>query len=123
MTKPLALIIEDDHKLGEIFSLSLQAAEFETELAADGQTARRRLAELQPAVVVLDLHLPFVSGETLLREIRADRRLAATRIIVTTADALLAERLRGQADLVLLKPVSPAQLRDLASRLRPKTEK
>lgn len=122
MTKPLALIIEDDHKLSDIFSLSLQAAAFETEIVSDGERARQRLAELQPALVVLDLHLPFVSGETLLQEIRADRRLAVTRIIVTTADALLAERLRGKADLVLLKPVSPAQLRDLASRLRPKAE-
>jgi CheY-like chemotaxis protein len=119
MEKPLALIIEDDQKLADIFSLSLQAAEFLTEIVANGQIALARLAEIVPAVVVLDLHLPHVSGEKILRQIRGDKRLAQTRIMLATADALMAEELRGEADLVLLKPISPTQLRDLAARLRP----
>lgn len=119
MNKPLALIIEDDQKLADIFSLSLQAAEFETEIAADGQTALSRLAEIIPAVVILDLHLPQVSGEKILKKIRADERLAQTRVMLATADAFMAEGLRADADLVLLKPISPTQLRDLAARLRP----
>jgi CheY-like chemotaxis protein len=119
MEKPLALIIEDDQKLADIFSLSLQAAEFLTEIVANGQIALTRLAEIVPAVVVLDLHLPHVSGEKILQQIRGDKRLAQTRIMLATADALMAEELRGEADLVLLKPISPTQLRDLAARLRP----
>jgi CheY-like chemotaxis protein len=120
MEKPLALIIEDDQKLADIFSLSMQAAEFQTEIVANGQAALTRLAEIVPAVVVLDLHLPQVSGEKILQQIREDERLAQkTRVMLATADALMAEELRGEADLVLLKPISPAQLRDLAARLRP----
>jgi two-component system KDP operon response regulator KdpE len=119
MEKSLALIIEDDQKLGDIFSLSLQAAEFETEIVTDGKVALARLAATRPDLVVLDLHLPHVSGEKILQHIRADVRLANTRVMLVTADALMAEGLLGEADLVLLKPISPAQLRDLASRLRP----
>jgi CheY-like chemotaxis protein len=77
------------------------------------------LANLTPALVVLDLHLPHVSGKTLLRQIRADERLRETRVILTTADALMAAHLDEEADVVLLKPVSVTQLRDLATRLRP----
>ena len=116
---PLALIIEDDEKLAKLFSFAMQAAEFETETIADGKTALTRLQNTLPAIVVLDLHLPFVSGNKILRQIKADERLANTRVMVTTADAMLAENLRDIADLVLLKPISVNQLRDLAARLRP----
>ena len=119
MTNPFALIIEDDPDLATIFAEALQMAEFETEIVSDGQAALGRLAATTPAVVVLDLHLPHVSGPKILQQIRADRRLAKTRVLLATADALMAESLRREADLVLLKPISFHQLRDLAKRLRP----
>ncbi len=119
MTKPLALIIEDDENQADIFTLALQSAEFETETIMDGKVALTRLSEVVPAVVVLDLNLPHVSGDKILHQIRADERLADTRVMLATANALLAESLREESDIVLLKPISPTQLRDLASRLRP----
>jgi len=119
MTKPLALIIEDDRKLGDIFSLALRSAEFETEVVHDGAKALTRLAAIVPAIIVLDMHLPHVSGKEILSRIQADERFAQTRVIITTADALIAEDLHDDTDLVLLKPVSVTQLRDMASRLRP----
>lgn len=78
-----------------------------------------RLAVISPALVVLDLHLPSFSGIDILRHIRADERLAETRVILATADAIMADSLREESDLVLLKPISVTQLRDLAIRLRP----
>jgi len=119
MTKPLALIIEDDPRLAGIFTYVLQAAGFEAEMIRDGQTAKDRLGDTTPALVVLDLQLPHVSSEALLRQIRTDERLARTRVMLATADALMAESLRMEADLVLLKPISFSQLRDLAAQLRP----
>ena len=119
MTQPTAWIIEDDPKLAFIFAKALEAAEFETVTAADGRAAQELLSGSPPAVIVLDLHLPYLSGKDLLHLIQADDRFDQTRIILATADALLADSLRDEADLVLLKPISPAQLRDLASRLRP----
>ncbi|MBN1991914.1 MAG: response regulator transcription factor [Anaerolineae bacterium] len=120
MANPLAFIIEDDDKLATIFAEALRMAEFETEVVQDGHTALTRLANTTPAVVVLDLHLPHVSGQEILQQIRGDERLAKTRIILATADALMAEHLRQKADLVLIKPISFSQLRDLSARLRPR---
>jgi DNA-binding response OmpR family regulator len=118
MNKPLALIVEDDPQLSRIFSLSLQD-EFEIEIIPDGEAALARLALVIPAILLLDLHLPGVSGKKVFKSVQADERLENTRIIVCTADASEAEVLREEADIVLLKPVSPVQLRVLASRLRP----
>jgi DNA-binding response OmpR family regulator len=119
MTEPSALIVEDDADLSEIFREALSAAEFSTEVIRDGQVAQARLLEIVPTVVILDLHLPHVSGETLLKQIRATPQLNATRVVITTADAVAAEFLRDSADFVMVKPISYVQLRDLAKRLNP----
>jgi len=119
VTKPLALIIEDDPQLSTIVSITLQA-DFEIETCTDGNTGLERLAQTIPNVVVLDLNLPGASGRKILQNIRADQRLAKTRVILTTADERQAEFLRDEADITLLKPVSPGQLRELAIRLRSK---
>jgi CheY-like chemotaxis protein len=71
---------------------------------------------MTPHLVVLDLHLPGISGVEVLRQINADQRFAGMRVVITTADVQLAETLRDAADLILLKPVSYRQLADLASR-------
>ena len=116
MTKPFAIIIEDDPTLNEIISITLQAY-FETESFKDGLQAIQRLEQVIPRLIVLDLHLPNTSGAEILAAIRADERLVDTRVILTTADVRQAEMLREKADIVLLKPVSPVQLRELAMRL------
>ncbi len=117
MSKPLAIIIEDDPDLSEIFSVSLRSGGFDTEMIRDGQAAVERLAGAPPSIIVLDLHLPRVDGATILGKIRADERFAKTAVIVASADAQVADSLRSKADLVLLKPVSVDQLRDLAKRM------
>jgi len=116
MSKPLALIIEDDPEIANILSISLEN-EFQIEIILDGNKALARLAEVVPALIMLDLYLPHVSGMDIFTKIRSDARLKTTKVIVCTADALHAETLRSQADLVLLKPISPLQVRELASRV------
>lgn len=117
MAIPLILIIEDDAKLSEIFSLTLQASGYRTEGVADGAMALTRLSEMIPDLVVLDLHLPHVAGPEILRYIRADARLAHLRVLLVTADDRLAETIEDHDSLTLLKPISPEQLSLLAARL------
>jgi DNA-binding response OmpR family regulator len=117
MATPLVLIVEDDAKLSEIFSLTLQAAGYQTECVMDGAVALACLAEIVPDLVVLDLHLPNVAGPDILRHIRADARLAQLPVLLVTADERLAETLDDHASLTLLKPISPEQLSVLATRL------
>ena len=119
MTQPLALIIEDDENLAAIFAEALFAAQFNAEVIQDGEIALARLEAVIPELVILDLHLPQVSGRNILKKIRSNARLANTRVILATADPIVAESLREDADVVLIKPISFSQLRDLAARLRP----
>ncbi len=119
MSNPIALIVEDDADLANIFAEALQAARYDTDIIRTGDRAMARLKTGMPDVVVLDLHLPGESGMEILKQIRADAHLARTRVIVASADPVMAESLNDQADLVLIKPISFSQLRDLANRLNP----
>ena len=118
MSNRLALIIEDAADLAVIFAEAVRAAGFRPEIIRTGDAALERLAVIVPDIVVLDLHLPHVAGTTILQRIRSDARLVQTKVIIATADPRMAEPFDGAADLVLLKPISFSQLRDLAARLR-----
>jgi CheY-like chemotaxis protein len=117
MSKPLALIVEDDPHLSRIFSITLSET-FETETVTDGSQALERLKEVVPHLLVLDINLPGVSGAEILHAVRSTERLGAVRVILATADSRQAHDLQDKADIVLLKPISPAQLRDLSNRLK-----
>jgi len=119
MQTPLALIIEDDRDLVEIYSIALQRAGYEIEACISGDQAQTRLAETIPALIVLDLQLPGVSGMDLFAMIRQDTRLSETRVIIATASPGRIEHQREEVDLILVKPISVNQLRDLAARLKP----
>jgi CheY-like chemotaxis protein len=116
MEKPLVLIVEDDPIQSQIFKIALRN-DFVVETFLDGASASARLSEVTPALVLLDLNLPGTSGRKLLTQIREDKRIANIRVILTTADEQQADILHNDADLVLLKPISPKQLRELSKRL------
>jgi DNA-binding response OmpR family regulator len=114
------LIIEDDPDLSEIFSRALAAAGYEVEILRDGAEARERLNNTVPDIILLDLHLPNVSGVELLSQIHSNDKLKNVPLVVTTADARLGESLTETVDFVLIKPISYTQLREITARLKPK---
>lgn len=119
MTKPQALVIEDDYGLADILSAALTVAGYDVTIVRHGKTARELLAVETPHLITLDLHLPGVNGMTLLKQIRRDERLAKTYVMLVTADARLAQTMQDDVTLVLVKPVTYSQLNLLAQRLLP----
>lgn len=117
--KHLALVIEDEIQLAGIYSRALDLAGYRTHAIFDGQEAIDHLHVTSdaPNLVILDLNLPLFPGKDILRYIRADARFSKTRVILATSDsAAVAGEVEAKSDIVLLKPISVSQLRDLASR-------
>lgn len=114
--QPYGLVVEDDTDLVTIFSQALRTAGYATDVCQSGSEALAKLEQAAPRVLVLDLHLPEVSGVDILKRVKADGRYSDTHVIVATADPLLADTLRDMTDLVLIKPVSYAQLSDMVTR-------
>ena len=117
----LALIIEDDEDLASIFAEALRGVGFEIEHVADGKIAEERLKNgIPPYLILLDMHLPHVSGgDLLMNVIKKDDHLNKTMVIITTADARMGDAYSDHVDFVLIKPISFVQLRDLTKRLKP----
>ena len=117
MSNKLAFVIEDDFDGSMVFAKAVEANGLEPEQIMTGNRALERIAESVPTLVVLDLHLPVVPGPDILKKIRADERLHETLVVVVTADPRMADLIREEADLVLLKPTTFSQVRDLVGRL------
>ena len=117
MDKPTALVVEDNVDAAHIFDQALQAAGFEVQVACTGRQSLTILSSAAPDLVILDIALPDVSGIDILKTIRSASHLSKTRIIMATAFPRLAQKLCNGADVVLLKPVPYAKLRDLSRQL------
>ena len=120
--KPLALVIEDSKDVALVFHTAMERAGYTVETIYDGSVALERLAEVIPDLIVLDLHLPGVSGEQILKHIHLDTRLEKVKVIVATADSNWAEKLANDSTISMLKPISFMQLRQIAERLKPQDE-
>lgn len=122
MERPLALIVEDEPDIVALYRHVLEMAGYRTEIAFHGQVAIERLSNSQPAIVILALVLPGVSGKEILSLIRQDERLSQTKVIVVTAYAHIVESLSVEPDLVLFKPVGMEQFTDLIERFHLKEQ-
>ena len=121
MTQPFALIIEDDSRLGKIFEAALQRAGFETALDANGDKYAAFLNAQKPAILILDMHLPFASGPEILAEVRAEPRWAQIPVIIVTADLFLAKSFEAKGEQVLLKPFTTSRLAEVTAQFLPKS--
>lgn len=121
MSNPLALIIEDNVELGYIYAASLETLNFDIEHIEDGKDALDRLdSDNIPRLIILDMNLPRVSGHYIYKRIRSDERYAETPVIIATANTLIAEALQSEIigiDRLLVKPVSPSQLRKVVQEM------
>lgn len=117
VSKPLALIVEDEYDISIVFAMAIEAAGFETEIIRDGMAALSWLASAEPDLVLLDLNLPGVDGTGILKHIRDDPRLAKVTVAVVTAYSHRAKSIHDDADWVFFKPVSFGDLRDMAARI------
>jgi DNA-binding response OmpR family regulator len=103
------LVVDDEANIRELCRLYLEQEGFAVVEAADGLEAGRMVAELQPALVVLDLMLPGKSGFEICKELRA----MDIPVIMLTARGDEVDKILGLelgAEDYLTKPFSPREL-------------
>lgn len=104
------LIVDDEPSLIEVTQAYLEREGLDVYAAASGQEGLALAEQHQPALIVLDLMLPDMSGEEVCREIRSR---SDTPILMLTAKSSESERVAGLelgADDYLIKPFSPREL-------------
>jgi DNA-binding response OmpR family regulator len=102
------LLVEDDSDLATLYRGVLRMAGFECLCASDGWNALRMVDDERPDLVVLDIHLPGLRGDEILREMASrDETRDIPVVVVTGSDIALAVR---QAKQILRKPCPPERL-------------
>jgi signal transduction histidine kinase/ActR/RegA family two-component response regulator len=101
------LVVDDEPPIAALIVERLGALGVEAEAVGDGRTAMRRLREARWDAVTLDVLMPGMSGLDVLREIRADPRLAVIPVVIVSVFSAR-EALAGE--LVVSKPIDAEQL-------------
>jgi DNA-binding response OmpR family regulator len=115
MSMPQAVIVEDDFKLSELYKTVLEQCQYETTIIGSGREAQKKFQTSVPKLIVLDVHLPYISGLDILKELQEDERFNNTLIIIVTADVYTANNLERKVKNVILKTYGINKLRRLAT--------
>lgn len=111
------LIVDDEPDVLLLLRVNLEAAGYQTVLAADGETALNRIDESQPDVVLLDIMMPVMDGWGVLRVL--SERDDAPRVVVVSAkssDRDIVRALTSGALDYVTKPFDPDDLVGVVAR-------
>ncbi len=115
--EPLVLVVDDDPALCALIVEALEPEALRCAVAHDGRTALDMAVSQRPDLIVLDLLLPELSGEEVLRRLGADHRTRYIPVVLVTANSSieqLVRLLRAGADDYITKPFD---LDELAARV------
>jgi two-component system phosphate regulon response regulator PhoB len=114
------LIVEDDPGSAEAFVPILVSLGHDVRVAVDAESALLEIERRMPAMLLVDLHLPIVSGIDFLRQVRG-RHHADVPAAMMTADYLLDDRLTRELEALAVplyfKPLWEEDLAEIVERL------
>jgi len=111
------LIVDDEPDVLLLLRVNLEAAGYQTVLAADGETALIKIDESEPDVVLLDIMMPVMDGWGVLRALAERDR--APRVVVVSAkssDRDIVRALTAGALDYVTKPFDPDDLVEIVGR-------
>lgn len=110
----VALVVEDDEHIAHLLQFMLQRAGYQVALQRDGRAAQAYIQQNPaPAVVLLDLMLPFVDGFQLVALVRAQPGWEQVPVLMLTAKTQerdIVRALDAGANDYILKPFQPDEL-------------
>lgn len=107
------LIVDDEPDILALCSYHLARVGYRVSTAATGPEGLRAARDERPALIVLDLMLPGISGFEVLERLRSDNATREIAVLMLTARREEPDRIRGLslgADDYLTKPFSPQEL-------------
>ncbi len=108
------LLVEDNSSVRELIHVLLEGEGYQIVEAADGSDGLEKAQNERPDLMILDLMMPDVDGETLLGRLKSDSSLAGIPVLVVSGRYEALDRLKkqvGEAN-VFPKPFEPTKLMD-----------
>lgn len=116
------LVADDEPPIVELVRFTLEDGHMRVVEAFDGRAAVEMALATRPALALLDVQMPRLSGLEVCRQLRRAPECSHTRIVMLTASGQEEDRARGLAagaDEYLTKPFSPLALLTLVRALLP----
>ena len=82
--KPLVLLIDDEQEFREILCTKLRASGFNMVEAVNGEEGIRKIKEIKPDLVLLDLKMPVMNGAEAILEIKSDPAIKNFKVVFLT---------------------------------------
>ena len=99
--------VEDDHEISNLIRIALEKSDFEVRCFDDGESFLKAFEIKKPNLILLDLMLPGIQGDEILKIIRKDIGNDKIPIVILSAKSLLEDRITGLnngADDYIVKP-------------------
>ncbi|SDF35022.1 Signal transduction histidine kinase [Dyadobacter soli] len=113
------LLIEDDSIFAADMAAKAKGSGFEVQIAASGREALEMVGAFNPTAIILDMHLPDMAGEVVLKELKSDTR---TRLIpvhtVSSGDYFDEEMVKNGAIGFMQKPVDERSAQHIFTALK-----
>lgn len=109
----LVLIVDDDPHTLMLWNAVLKPSAVDVIQASDGAQALAILETQTPTVMLLDMLMPYVSGQDVLNYVAKTPRLDDMYVVVISAHRQPDTAKMARANAVLLKPIRPVEVRDL----------
>ncbi len=110
LDKPLILVVEDDAAIRDVLHTALSNAGYKIREAFNAQEALSLAEHAPPELVILDLGLPDMDGQTVLKQLRQWLRAPIIILSARNQEAQKVEALDHGADDYLTKPFSTGEL-------------
>lgn len=107
------LVIEDDRDIIDVLRHFLEKEDYHVHVAQDGFAGLKLAEKIVPNLILLDIILPKLDGTEVCKRLKSDRRLRAIPVVMLTAKAEEADKIKGLeigADDYITKPFSPNEL-------------
>ena len=108
--KPLVLVVDDEPQIRRLLAISLEANGYRVIPAASGQEGLVLAAQHRPALVILDIGLPDLSGQDVLRRLREWSRAPVIVLSVRDDEKGKVAALDAGADDYVTKPFNTEEL-------------
>lgn len=109
--------IEDDQEISEVIKIALSKNDFVVKCFYDGESFLEEFNKNKPNLILLDLMLPGIQGDEILKKIRLDRNNNDIPIVILSAKSLMNDKINGLNDGADDYIIKPFNIKELVSRI------
>lgn len=114
------MIVEDDEDLHVLYGLYLQGQDYNISRAFNGQEALALLEKERPDLIILDMIMPVMDGETFFTRLRTEKKITDIPVIIASVNDKIPQKMLnlGNVHCILRKPFRiEALLQEIRSAL------